>query len=83
MGDNVLLALRPERISLVESGGAGGIVAGEIAAASFLGDRSHFHVRIASRTEPVFVASSGAPPQGAVMLGWNPADVIALPATDS
>ena len=83
VGDNVLLALRPERISLVESGGAGGIVAGEIAAASFLGDRSHFHVRIASRTEPVFVASSGAPPQGAVMLGWNPADVIALPATDS
>ena len=54
-------------------------VAGEIVASSFLGERSHYQVRIGGRSEPVFVASSGAAPQGPVMLGWNPADVIALP----
>jgi len=74
LGDHVLLALRPERIALT-----GGTVAGEIAAASFLGGRSHYHVRIAGRREPVFVAASGPAPQGPVLLGWNPADVIALP----
>jgi ABC-type Fe3+/spermidine/putrescine transport system ATPase subunit len=74
VGDHILLALRPERIAL-----QGGAVAGEIAAASFLGERSHYQVRIAGRGEPVFVASSGAAPQGAVMLGWRQEDVIALP----
>jgi spermidine/putrescine ABC transporter ATP-binding subunit len=73
-GSHVLLALRPERITLT-----GGTVVGEIAAASFLGERSHYHARIAGRSEPVFVASSGPAPQGPVMLGWDPADVIALP----
>jgi spermidine/putrescine ABC transporter ATP-binding subunit len=76
VGDSVLLALRPERIAL-----AGGSVAGEIAAASFLGERSHYHVRIANRAEPVFVASSGPAPQGPVMLGWKAEDVIALRTT--
>jgi spermidine/putrescine transport system ATP-binding protein/putrescine transport system ATP-binding protein len=75
-GDTVLLALRPERISLT-----GGPVAGEIMAASFLGDRSHYHVKIANRTEPVFVASSGAAPQGPVMLGWKASDIIAVPGS--
>jgi hypothetical protein len=54
-------------------------VAGAIVAASFLGDRSHYQVRIAGRGEPVAVASSGAAPQGPVMLGWAPEDLIALP----
>jgi spermidine/putrescine transport system ATP-binding protein/putrescine transport system ATP-binding protein len=74
-GDHVLLALRPERISL-----SGGSVAGEIAAASFLGERSHYHVRIAGRSEPIFVASSGPAPSGPVMLGWRAEDVIAVAA---
>ena len=74
-GDHVLLALRPERIALI-----GGSVAGEIAAASFLGERSHYHVRIAGRNEPVFVASSEPAPSGPVMLGWRAEDVIAVPA---
>ncbi|MBV9548241.1 MAG: ABC transporter ATP-binding protein [Alphaproteobacteria bacterium] len=74
LGDHILLALRPERITL-----EGGTVAGEITAASFLGERSHYQVRIAGRGEPVFVAASGPAPPGAVMLGWNPADMIALP----
>jgi len=77
-GEHVLLALRPERITL-----AGGNVPGEIVAASFLGDRSHFHVTISGRSEPVFVASSGPAPEAPVMLGWNPVDVIVLPFMDS
>ncbi len=80
-GDHVLLALRPERIALADSGRGGGTVAGEIAAASFLGDRSHYQVRIAGRDAPVFVAASGPAPQGPVLLGWQPADMIALPFT--
>jgi spermidine/putrescine transport system ATP-binding protein/putrescine transport system ATP-binding protein len=76
-GDHVLLALRPERIAL-----QGGTVAGDIIAASFLGERSHYQVKLANRSDPVFVAASGAPPQGPVMLGWNPADMIALPFAD-
>ena len=73
-GDHILLALRPERITL-----SGGTVAGEIIAASFLGERSHYQVKIAGRAEPVFVASSGAAPQGPVMLGWQPESLISLP----
>jgi ABC-type Fe3+/spermidine/putrescine transport system ATPase subunit len=73
-GDHILLALRPERIVL-----SGGTVAGEIVANSFLGERSHYQVKIAGRGEPVSVAWSGPPPQGPVMLGWNPADLIAVP----
>jgi len=76
-GDHVLLALRPERITL-----EGGTVMGEIAAASFLGDRSHYHVKIAGRSEPVFVAAAGRAGSGPAMLGWNPADVIALQFSD-
>ena len=77
-GDHILLALRPERITLL-----GGTMAGEIIAASFLGERSHYQVRIAGRSEPVFVASPGAVPQGPVMLGWQPEALIALPFTNS
>ena len=73
-GDHILLALRPERITL-----SGGTVAGEIIAASFLGERSHYQVKIAGRAEPVFVASPGAAPQGPVMLGWQPESLISLP----
>ena len=78
VGDHILLALRPERITL-----QGGSVTGEIIAASFLGERSHYQVGIAGRSEPVFVASSGAAPQGSVMLGWAAEELIALPFTDS
>jgi spermidine/putrescine transport system ATP-binding protein/putrescine transport system ATP-binding protein len=79
-GDHILLALRPERIALLASGS--GTVAGEIVASSFLGERSHYQVRIAGRGEPVLIAASGAAPQGPVMLGWAPEDLIALPFTD-
>jgi spermidine/putrescine transport system ATP-binding protein/putrescine transport system ATP-binding protein len=78
-GDHILLALRPERIALLNAESGGGTVAGQIVATSFLGERSHYQVKIAGRAEPVSVASSGAAPSGPVMLGWQSDALVALP----
>ena len=73
-GDHVLLAIRPEHIRT----GAPGL-AGEIATTTFLGERSHFRVKIPGRTE--LVAVSGQPPSGpAVSLVFSPDKLIALRA---
>ena len=74
--DHILLAIRPEHIGFAAQG-----VAGEIAAATFLGERSHVHVRIAGRSEPVAV-SGNAPPTGAVHLVLPPEKLMGLPAGD-
>jgi ABC-type Fe3+/spermidine/putrescine transport system ATPase subunit len=74
--DHILLAIRPEHVHFAASG-----VAGDIAASTFLGERSHYHVRIAGRSEPVFVSGS-APPTGAVHLDFPSEALIGLPATD-
>ncbi len=72
-GDHILLAIRPEHIRV---GGQG--VAGEIVTATFLGERSHFHVKIAGRTE--LVAVSGQAPSGKdVMLAFPAEKLIAVP----
>lgn len=76
VGDHILLAIRPEHIRLAATG-----VAGEIATSTFLGERSHFHVKIAGRTEPVAI-SGHAPPDKAVVLAFPPEKLIGLPATD-
>lgn len=75
-GDHILLAIRPEHIRLAPQG-----VAGEIVTSTFLGERSHFHVKIAGRTEPVAV-SGQAPSRNAVMLAFPPENLIGLPAGD-
>jgi hypothetical protein len=54
-------------------------VAGEIAASTFLGERSHFHIRLPGRSDPVAV-SGHAPPPGAVHLVFPPEKLIGLPA---
>ena len=74
--DHILLAIRPEHVRFAASG-----VAGDIAASTFLGERSHFHVRITGRSEPVFVSGS-APPIGAVHLDFPSEKLIGLPITD-
>lgn len=74
--DHILLAIRPEHVRFAASG-----VAGDIAASTFLGERSHFHVRIPGRSEPVFV-SGNAPPTGAVHLAFPPEKLIGLPIAD-
>ena len=73
-GDTIALAIRPEHVRIGREG-----VAGEIVTQTFLGERSHFHVKIAGRTEPVAV--SGQPPSGKdVTLAFPPENLIALPA---
>ncbi|HEX2759437.1 MAG TPA: TOBE domain-containing protein, partial [Rhizomicrobium sp.] len=80
-GNHILLAIRPEHIRLAATG-----VAGEIVTSTFLGERSHFHVKIAGRTEPVAVSgsipSNQAPPDKVVMLAFPPENLIGLPVTD-
>jgi spermidine/putrescine transport system ATP-binding protein/putrescine transport system ATP-binding protein len=73
-GDHILLAIRPEHIAFAPSG-----VAGEIATSTFLGERSHFHIRLPGRSDPVAV-SGQAPPPGAVHLIFPPEKLIGLPA---
>jgi hypothetical protein len=69
-----LLAIRPEHVGFAPQG-----LAGEIAAATFLGERSHVHVRIAGRSDPVAV-SGNAPPTGPVHLVFPPEKLMGLPA---
>ena len=57
-GDEVVVAIRPEKLELhlaVPSGRAN-VLQGRMGPAAYLGDRSHFHVRLAGREEPVAVA---------------------------
>jgi spermidine/putrescine transport system ATP-binding protein/putrescine transport system ATP-binding protein len=71
--DHILLAIRPEHVRFSPDG-----LAGEIATTTFLGARSHFHVRVAGRSEPVFV-SGNAPPGATVHLTFPPEHLIGLP----
>ena len=74
VGDHILLAIRPEHIGFGPAG-----VAGEIATSTFLGERSHFHIRLPGRSEPVAV-SGQAPPSGPVHLVFPPEKLLGLPA---
>ncbi len=76
VGDHILLAIRPEHIRVEKEG-----VAGEVINATFLGERSHYHVQIAGRTEPVAV-SGQAPAGNMVTLAFPPEKLIAVPAAD-
>jgi spermidine/putrescine transport system ATP-binding protein/putrescine transport system ATP-binding protein len=76
--DHILLAIRPEHVQFAADGIAGSI-AGDIAAATFLGERSHFHIELAGRSEPVAVSSS-APPAGPVHLVFPPEHIMGLPS---
>jgi spermidine/putrescine transport system ATP-binding protein/putrescine transport system ATP-binding protein len=73
-GDHILLAIRPEHVVFGSDG-----VPGEITAATFLGERSHFHVRVSGRSDPVAVSGT-APPAGSVHLVFPAEHVIALPS---
>jgi len=76
VGDHILLAIRPEHIGFARPGESSGVV-GEIATSTFLGERSHFHIRIPGRSEPVAV-SGHAPPAGPVHLVFPPEKLIGL-----
>ncbi len=74
--DHILLAIRPEHVRFAEAG-----VAGEIISATFLGERSHFHVKLAGRSEPVAVSGSVAPADDAVALAFPAEQLIGLAST--
>jgi len=78
--DHILLAIRPEHIGFAAPDVVQGL-AGEIAAATFLGERSHVHVRIAGRSDPVAV-SGNAPPNGPVHLVFPPEKLMGLATGD-
>ena len=73
-GDRLLLAIRPEDIAFDDAG-----LAGEIAAATFLGETSLFQVRVAGRSDPVIVSNYFDPPSKAVHLKFPPQFLIGLP----
>ena len=91
-GGDVTVAVRPEKIRVSNEALAErvNVACGDIEAAAYLGDRSHFHVRIAGREEPIAVATqniqptlSAATPGGErVWLDWSRDAVILLPADD-
>ena len=58
VGADVLVAIRPEKLKLhFEAPGEGAnIVEGRMGPAAYLGDRSHFHVLLPGREQPVAVA---------------------------
>jgi spermidine/putrescine ABC transporter ATP-binding subunit len=72
---HILVAIRPEHVRFADNG-----LAGEIADATFLGERSHFHVKIAGRGEPIAVSGSSAPAGQAVHLAFPPQSLIGLPS---
>jgi spermidine/putrescine ABC transporter ATP-binding subunit len=75
--DHIWLAIRPEHVRFVDNG-----VPGEIAASTFLGERSHFHVRIDGRAEPIAVSGRAAPPGATVSLAFPPEFLMGLPYSD-
>ena len=64
VGTDVVVAIRPEKLQLhFEAPGEGvNIIEGRMGPAAYLGDRSHFHVVIPGREQPVSVAVQNREP---------------------
>ncbi len=61
VGSDVIVAVRPEKITIANEAPAGGnTVRGTIAANAYLGERSHLNVTVAGFGEPVSVAAQNA-----------------------
>lgn len=90
-GDKVLVAIRPEKLSLEDKkpNGNGHAVAGVLDNAAYLGERSHFYVRIEGLEQPVAVSAqnirrlmdSAGDQRRPVWLCWPSDSVILLRAT--
>ena len=67
VGDDVVVAIRPEKLKLhFEAPGEGiNIVEGRMGPAAYLGDRSHFHIFLPEREQPVAVAVQNMEPSAA------------------
>ena len=57
-GGDVVVAIRPEKLELhlAAPSDRANVVEGRMGSAAYLGDRSHFHVQLSGREEPVAVA---------------------------
>ncbi len=89
VGQNVLAAIRPEKITISSDKPAGGnAVEGVMDATAYLGDRSHFYVRIGGVEKPVAVSAQnldeahifGEHHQGPIWLSWSDDAVVLLNA---
>jgi len=88
-GARVLVAVRPEKIAVVAEapGGDANRVQGRIGAAAYLGDRSHFHVRVEGLETPIAVATQNLRPEHGrahpageeIWLTWPREAVVLLP----
>jgi len=58
IGDNIMVAIRPEKLALhmQPPGGEANVVEARMGPAAYLGDRSHYHVYLKGREQPVAVA---------------------------
>ena len=89
-GSDVTVAVRPEKIRVIEDASDEriNVTSGCIEASAYLGDRSHFHVRVSGRDEPVAIATQNiqpmlgteAPAGNRVWLNWSRDAVIFLPS---
>ena len=90
-GQTVLVAIRPEKIVATESQppDAQNSLQGKVAAAAYLGDRSHLHVHVDGLSAPLSVASQNVLPllhsthaaeQGQVWLSWPTESAVVLPS---
>ena len=89
VGEKALAAIRPEKIKLSSQRPTGGIsVEGTLDAAAYLGDRSHYYVRIEGVDRPIAVSTqnvdedqvSGESRQGKVWLSWSNKSIVLLNA---
>ena len=92
VGEGFVLGIRPEKFQLAFEAveGIGNAVKGRMGPSAYLGDRSHFHVYLEGRAEPVSVALpnlaksldriSGAGQE--VWLTWSEDAVVLLPDED-
>lgn len=90
LGGRVVVAIRPEKLELhlATPRDRANVVEGRMGSAAYLGDRSHFQVRLAGREEPVAVAvqnseatvADHAATDQPVWLSFNDASVVLLRA---
>ena len=88
-GQEILAAIRPEKISIsTDRPQSGHMVEGTMDAAAYLGDRSHFYVRIQGIEKPIAVSAQNThrgrlgtgTNQEQVWLNWSNDDVVLLNA---
>ncbi len=91
-GDKALVAIRPEKFSISETraGGNGNAIEGTLDAAAYLGDRSHFYVRVEGIEKPIAVSAQNATrteggvrdQERQVWLSWSEDAVVLLGADE-